>query len=181
MTTSPTHPLGTVSRDGDAVVLTYDRRLPHAPEKVWRAITESEHLHAWFPVDIIGERAAGASITLPFWPEATEQVGEQIEAAGVPLEDPTLTGEILEWDPPRTFAFTWDSERIRFDLSPTDDGTRLVAVVHVTVPAERGWQSNAAGYHACLDALEASLEGRRIHIFDQVGIPELEAAYSEML
>ena len=179
MTTTPSTPLGEVTRDGDAVVLTYERTLSHSPDKVWRAITESEHLHAWFPVDIIGERVVGASITLPFWPEAVEQVGDEIESAGVPLDDPTLSGEILAWNPPHSFAFTWDSERIRFDLSPTPDGTRLVTVVHVIDPAQRGWPSNAAGYHACLDALEASLDGRRIDIFEQAGIPQLEATYSE--
>ncbi|SMC36706.1 SRPBCC family protein [Janibacter indicus] len=169
MTTSTSNPLGTVTHDGATVVLTYDRPLAHPPERVWRALTESEHLHDWFPADIVGERAKGAHVTLPFWPEADQQ----------PEDTPTLEGEILEWDPPRTFAFMWDSERIHFELTPTDEGTRLVTTVHVVDPAERGWPSNAAGYHMCLDALAASLDGRRIEIFEQVGIPELEAAYTE--
>jgi activator of Hsp90 ATPase-like protein len=29
--------------------LRFTRRLPHPPAKVWRAITEPEHLAAWFP------------------------------------------------------------------------------------------------------------------------------------
>jgi Activator of Hsp90 ATPase homolog 1-like protein len=40
--------------------LRFTRRLPHPPEKVWRALTEPEHLSAWFPTDIHGERASGA-------------------------------------------------------------------------------------------------------------------------
>lgn len=32
--------------------LRFARRLPHAPEKVWRALTEPEHLSVWFPTDI---------------------------------------------------------------------------------------------------------------------------------
>src|SRR5699024_901231 len=56
MTTLPSTPLGEVARDGDAVVLTYDRDLAHPPDRVWRAIAESDHLRAWLPVDIVGER-----------------------------------------------------------------------------------------------------------------------------
>jgi len=29
--------------------LRFTRTLDHPPEKVWRAITEPEHLRAWFP------------------------------------------------------------------------------------------------------------------------------------
>ena len=73
MTESSTHasgPLGSVTREGETVILDYERELAHPPEKAWRAITESEHLRQWFPVDIIGERATGASLRLTFWPEA---------------------------------------------------------------------------------------------------------------
>lgn len=66
-----------------------------------RALTESEHLHDWFPAHVVGERAKGARVTLTSWPEADQQ----------PQDTPTLQGEILEWDPPHTFAFMWDSER----------------------------------------------------------------------
>lgn len=179
MTTLPSTPLGEVARDGDAVVLTYDRDLAHPPQRVWRAITESDHLRAWLPVDIVGERTAGASITLTFWPEAIEQSGEEIEATGLDLDDATLTGEILTWDPPRIFEFTWDTERLRFDLTPTDTGTRLRATIRVVDPAPRGWQSNAAGYHVCIDALAASLDGLPAQVVDRETALELESTYAE--
>lgn len=175
MTALPNTPLGEVTREGESVVLTYDRSLAHPQDKVWRALTESEHLHHWFPADIVGERRAGASIVLPFWPEASGNAESESEGSA----EAHFFGEILTWDPPHRFEFTWDTERIAFDLSPTDDGTRLVTTVHVFVPAERGWPSNAAGYHACLDALEACLEGRRVNIFEQASIPALEPVYAE--
>ena len=31
-------------------------------EKVWRAVTEPEHLAAWYPQEIVGERRAGAPL-----------------------------------------------------------------------------------------------------------------------
>ena len=43
-------------------MLTFTRRLAHPREKVWRAVTEPEHLAAWYPQEIVGERRAGAPL-----------------------------------------------------------------------------------------------------------------------
>ncbi|TMC49980.1 MAG: hypothetical protein E6J14_07215 [Chloroflexi bacterium] len=40
----------------------FTRRLPHSPDKVWRAVTEAEHLEAWFPHQIVGEWVVGAPL-----------------------------------------------------------------------------------------------------------------------
>lgn len=173
--------LGSVDREGEAVVLTFERSLTHPPDKVWRAITESEHLRQWFPVDIIGERATGASLRLTFWPEALAEAGAEIEAAGMDRDDPTLLGEILTWDPPRVFEFTWDTERLRFQLTPTEEGTILRVVIRAVEPAPRGYASTAAGYHMCLDALAASLAGEATSFYDEGAAARLESAYSEIV
>ena len=56
---------GTLDRSGDRWALTFVRRLPHRPEKVWRALTEAEHLAAWFPSEIHGKRKRCASSSAP--------------------------------------------------------------------------------------------------------------------
>jgi uncharacterized protein YndB with AHSA1/START domain len=33
---------------------------PHAPEKVWRALTQPQHLQAWFPDNVEGDFEPGA-------------------------------------------------------------------------------------------------------------------------
>lgn len=170
--------LGTVRRDGEVVVLAYERDLAHPPEKVWRAITESQHLRHWFPADIVGERVAGADLRFVFWPEAVEQAGEEIEAGGVPLDDPTLPGRMITWEPPRLLELTWDTEHLRFDLDPVDGGTRLRVTVRASEPGPRGYQSTAAGYHVCLDALVAHLDGHSVSIFEDQRTPRLEEEYA---
>ncbi len=77
-------PMGQVTDDGGRWRLRYERSLRH-PKKVWRAITESEHLEHWMPMDIVGERAQGAAIDLPFWPAQVERYS---------IEDPLLHGTI---------------------------------------------------------------------------------------
>lgn len=95
---NPEHPLGEVLRDGDTFGLRFERRLAHAPERVWRAITESDQLQHWLPTDIVGERREGASLQLPFWPAVVDKHE---------LADSTLTGRILIWDPPRAAEYAY--------------------------------------------------------------------------
>ncbi len=174
-------PLGTVHQDGATVVLAYERELPHPPEKVWRAITESEHLRHWFPADIVGERAAGADLRFVFWPETVEQAGQEIEAVGVPLDDPTLPGRMITWEPPRLLELTWDTEHLRFDLAALDGGTRLRLTIRASEPGPRGYQSTAAGYHVCLDALVAHLDDDTASLFDERRTTQLESDYATLL
>lgn len=130
------------------VALRFVRHLAHPPEKVWRAITESEHLRAWLPTDIVGERAEGAKIELPFWPD-------HVEAFGIPT--PVLDGEILVWDPPKVFEWMWSTDRLRFELTPADGGTTLTFTTWIS-GAGAGLTKQAAGYHLCFDQLAELLD-----------------------
>ena len=47
-------PLATAALHDDAWMVRFERHLAHPREKVWRALTESEHLRAWLPCDIVG-------------------------------------------------------------------------------------------------------------------------------
>ena len=131
------------------VGLRFVRHLGHPPEKVWRAITESEHLQHWLPCDIVGERAAGTKVELPFWPEHVEAYG--IEST------PSLQGEIKVWDPPKTFEWMWDTDRLRWELEPDGVGTTLTFTTWLTDMGHEPWKQ-AAGYHVCLDQLAELLD-----------------------
>ena len=162
----PEAPLGTLRPDGG---LHYVRRLPHAPEKVWRALTESEHLVHWFPADIVGERRPGAPLKLPFWPAQVERYGIAV---------PVIDGEMLAWDPPRLFELTWDTDRLRWELEPDGDGTLLTFTtwLHDTSPAA---VTNAgAGYHVCLDQLRELMDTGAVTYLEDGVVRELEKRYA---
>lgn len=150
--------LGTVARDGDTVTLRYERLLAHPAEKVWRALTESEHLRHWFPADVEGERRAGADLVFRFWPETATAVAAKgdAQAAQAVAEQDALPGKLVSWEPPRLLEQLWDTERIRYELTPEGDGTLLVLTVWLDGGAPP--ESAAGGYHACLDALEELLD-----------------------
>ena len=132
---------GTLDRRGERWTLTFVRKLPHPPAKVWRALTEPEHLAAWFPSRIHGERAAGAKLRFEFE-----------EHEGLDTE-----GEMLVYEPPTLLEFRWDQEILRFELRPEGNGCLLTLVDTFD---ELGKASrDGAGWHACLDVLEYHLAG----------------------
>jgi uncharacterized protein YndB with AHSA1/START domain len=115
-----------------------ERVLADPPPVVWRALTEREQLRSWFPCDVIvdgNQWQVGAAIAFPFPREVL---------------DLTLTGEVLEVDEPNVLAFTWGDDTLRFELSPEEEGTRLVLIDEL--PPDSAAR-NAAGWEQCLDRL----------------------------
>jgi uncharacterized protein YndB with AHSA1/START domain len=123
--------------------LRFTRQLRHPPEKVWRALTESAHLAAWFPTDIEGERATGAALRFVF------RNGE----------GPPQDGQMLRYEPPSVLEFRWgNDETLRFELQPDAEGSLLT---FVNTFDELGKAArDAAGWHTCLDVLAYHLDGQ---------------------
>lgn len=178
--------LGTVLRDGDTVGLRYERLLRHPPEKVWAALTESEHLRHWFPADIVGERRAGAEVRLPFWPESVEAAVDELQEQGVDLEDPVLPGRIHEWDPPDRFVLEWGNagaapDLLRFELTEVDGGTRLLFTTWPGIAGPHGHAGTGAGWQVCLGELETLLDGGPSTTPSREEVEALERQYAERL
>jgi uncharacterized protein YndB with AHSA1/START domain len=128
----------TLLTGGERAAVRLERHLPDAPAVVWRAITDREQLREWFPSDVEvdgGQWRPGAAITFVFPSDVIEM---------------TLTGEVLEVDEPRLLAFTWGEETLRFELSESSGGTRLVLTDEL--PRNHAAR-NAAGWDECLDRL----------------------------
>jgi uncharacterized protein YndB with AHSA1/START domain len=141
--------IGEVLRDGERVGLRFVRRFAHPVERVWAALTESDQLQFWMPCDIVGERRAGADITLPFWPAQVEKYQ---------LEETTLAGRIEVWEPPVVFQWTWGGDILRFELKSTDAGTTMTFTTWLESPDLDEAAGAAGGYHVCLDQLRILLD-----------------------
>lgn len=164
--------LGELIQEGDRVGLRFVRRYRHPIERVWRALTESDQLRFWMPCDIVGERRAGAPITLPFWPGHVEKYG---------ITEPVLNGEIQVWEPPRRFGWTWGGDVLLWELAPVDDGTELTFTTWPADPDLAGIVSSAGGYHLCLTELEVLLEVGSAPPMTEVDVVvfRLEEAYKQ--
>lgn len=131
---------GLLERAGDQWRLRFTRHLAHPPEKVWRALTEAEHLERWFPTTIEGERAAGASLRF------SHQNAEL----------PPFEGEMLTYEPPSLIEFRWGPDTLRFELRAAGDGTELTLVDTLEEVGKAA--RDGAGWHTCLDLLACHLD-----------------------
>ncbi len=132
--------LGTL--DADTRTLRFTRTYAHPIDKVWQAVSDNEHLQAWFPHRIIGDLLTpGAEL--------------QFESSADGMQP--FEGRVLRAEPPHLLEFMWDTDVIRFELRPDPDGCTftLTDVISVLGKAAR----DGAGWHTCLDFLEATLDG----------------------
>ena len=163
--------LGTVTLEGGHHVVRFERLLRHPQEKVWRAITESEHLVHWLPCDIVGERRAPAEITLPFWPAHVEKYG---------IATPVMDGSIVVWEPPSMFEWWWSTDRLRWELEEAEGGTRLRFTTWLG-PHGMGAATTSAGYHVCLTNLQTLLDTGSAPPLVDADTAALEALYREVV
>lgn len=181
--TSATERLGTILRNQDRVGLRFVRHLRHSPDRVWRALTDRDQLQHWFPTDMVGDRAEGAELEMPFWPEHVAAYG---------LQDIAVThGRLRTWDPPRVLELAWEHELLRYELEADGGHTVLTLTVWLGDPLAHGpdgspdeasgTASAAAGYHTCLEHLEALLDERDHGSLHQADTEALQAEYRTMV
>jgi uncharacterized protein YndB with AHSA1/START domain len=125
--------------------LRFVRPLSHPLDKVWKAVTTPSGLATWFPFDVVGERATGAPLTFVFREGEAEP----------------FSGSMVEFTPRSAMELAWEGdERLRLELEPTDSGCTLTLINRFDEIGKAA--RDAAGWHACLDALSASLSGSSI-------------------
>ena len=94
--------------------LVIEREMPHAPEKIWRALTQPALLEEWLMrTDLepqVGRRFAFRADPVPNW-------------------DGVIDCEMLEVEPPSRLAYTWASMGLQsvvtWTLTPTGGGTHV--------------------------------------------------------
>lgn len=141
--------VGTVRELGDGrVELRFERRLAHAREKVWRALTQTESLRVWFVEILDFDRSR-----LAFAPGAAlEFVATGGAAAG--------TGRVVVCEPPEVLEYTWDGESLRWELVPDGDGcllvfTNVVGDAETAAAVDEGWRVGLERLGALLDGSAA--------------------------
>jgi uncharacterized protein YndB with AHSA1/START domain len=96
--------------------LAFEFDLPHAPTKVWRALTDPALLAKWL-LPVLGLKLErGAAFTF--------------QAPAMPRWDGIVDCRMLEIDAPRRLSYAWvvgDMDTVvTFSLTPTASGTRLL-------------------------------------------------------
>jgi len=156
-----------VRKDGEKWTLILVRELRHAPEKVWKALTDPASLREWAPFDTDGSLGtAGSTVNLTAVGAPTLQVSET---------------RVTRADAPKVLEYNWGSQELRWELEATGGGTRLTLWHNID---RRFISMGAAGWHICFDVLDRLLGGSPIGRFVagaamKVGWARLNAEYAE--
>ncbi len=86
--------------------LVFTRDLRHPPEKVWAALTEPGRLKEWAPF------------------EPSRDLGEPGDATLV-MDGAGTDETVTKADRPHLLEYTWGGDLLRWELEPTETGTRL--------------------------------------------------------
>lgn len=110
-------PIDEIARS-QAESVSFDWELPHAPAKVWRALTDPTLLSQWLLPIVDLRLEPGATFAFRAEPQ--------------PGWDGVVNGTMVEIDPQRTLRYRWvvgDIDTVvTFTLAPTASGTRLSLV-----------------------------------------------------
>ena len=123
-----------IEHDGRPAVR-FRRCYTHSVERVWAAVSTPAELLHWFPSSV----------------ELDPKKGGTIRFADDPHLEPT-TGTVLVYEPPRRLAFTWGGDELHLTLDPLPEGGTELTMINV-LEARNTAARNAAGWHACLEAL----------------------------
>jgi uncharacterized protein YndB with AHSA1/START domain len=151
--------LGVLARNGTSCTLTYTRQLAHPPEKVWRAVTEPEHIVAWFPHAVVGDWRPGGPLRFE------SEMG-------------SFDGEVVAVDPPTLLEFMWGEDRLRIELRAEGGGTLLTFTDTFDEVGKAA--RDGAGWHECLERLVVVLDDGPLPTWNE-GWRELNARYQEAL
>lgn len=127
-----------------------ERTMPHAPEKIWRALTQGPLIADWLMQNdfqpVVGHRFQFRATPVPGWSGVTNC-------------------EVLEVDPPRRLAYAWgdgsESDSglktvVTWTLTPAESGTHVRMEHSGFRPQdERGYQGMGGGWPRIVERLEA--------------------------
>lgn len=129
----------------DGYVARYERLYQHTVQDVWRVLTNNEQLKTWMPNLEVKDLRKDGVIAFHF----NDGSGSSFDM------------RILEMEPLSVLEFEWGKGRVRFELTPKQQGTRLVLKdffkelsAHVS--------KDMAGWHVCLDMFAVVLDGHEM-------------------
>ena len=131
-----------IRKEAEVWTLVLTRDLRHPPAKVWKALTEPEHLREWAPFD--SDRSLGS-------------VGAaNLTTVGAPT--PMVSeSQVTRAEEPKLLEFTWGGANVRWELEAHGNGGTRLKLWH---NINRGFISmGAAGWHICLEVLDRMLAG----------------------
>ncbi|CZQ84946.1 SRPBCC domain-containing protein [Trichococcus ilyis] len=119
----------TTKKQNGSTIVEFNRVIPHPISSVWQMLTVNEQLQP------------GGKIKFDFGNGIYERM------------------TILKVSEPTSFAFSWDKNTMRFELSETADGQTSLKLSEDIIEVTAHTPRDIAGWHACLDRIAVILDG----------------------
>src|SRR5271154_3705543 len=96
-----------IRKEGEKWTLVLVRDLPHPPAKVWKALTDPEHLRQWAPFDSDRDLGTAGSAKL--------------STVGAPTPH-TPEPQVKLAEAPKVLEFNWGGQGLRWEPEPLANG-----------------------------------------------------------
>ena len=140
--------LAVINKADNGYVARFERELQHPAPEVWSYLTNNEKLAKWFPELSVQELRAGGIIKFDMQNGTFEEM------------------KIIEVQAESVLEYTWAEDVVRFELYPNPGGCSLVLIEKISTITDHT-PRDLAGWHVCLDVIEALLDGRTVDRKDE--------------
>jgi uncharacterized protein YndB with AHSA1/START domain len=121
----------------------FERHFKHSVEEVWSWLTDNDKLPKWFSELRVDELRKGGVIKFDMQDGTFEEL------------------TILELEINSILEYTWGEDIVRFELNPEQEGCCLVLIEKMKTITNHT-PKDLAGWHVCLNIINALLDGRTI-------------------
>ena len=136
----------------DGHTVRFVRVVKHAPERVWRAITDERELSEWMRYPVKFDARVGGHAQ--FFGDGPERIDGKVFIVDAPR---TLAFSFYDAANPIEYAFGQGDWHVRWDLAPVDGGCR-VTFTHRLLAGAPLW-GVSEGWHEFIEQLEPFLSG----------------------
>jgi Uncharacterized conserved protein len=121
-------------------VARYERDLKHSAEQAWAWLTDNGKLAQWFAELSSHDLREGGTMRFDMGDGTFEEM------------------KITDFSEGSVLEYEWGEDSVRFEIEPRPDGCRLVLIETIRRITDHT-PKDLAGWHVCLDAVEALMNG----------------------
>ncbi|MGE6599197.1 SRPBCC family protein [Bacillus proteolyticus] len=131
--------LAQIEKQTDGYIIKFERQFPNTIEEVWSVLTENSKLKKWMSNLQIENLKTGGIIKFDM------------------MDGSFLNIDILECQLNSVLEFTWDKDRVRFEIHKEENGSLLLLKEYIHELTDHT-PKDIAGWHICLDLFSSVLE-----------------------
>lgn len=132
-----------ITKVDNGYIATFERHFLQDIDLVWKMLSDNEKLQLWFPELRIEKLGEGGFLSFNMGDGTYENMA------------------VTDYQEGKVLAFEWAEDHVRFELAAEGEGTKLVLIElinRITPQTAR----DLAGWHVCLDVIEALLNDKKI-------------------